>query len=207
MAFDLMDVRDLKLSRGEKGALRMSYRGEERALNRIVRNFPRTNPSHYISLLDEEGHEIGIIEDPKTLDPASQEVMEVALRNAYFIPTIQVIRAIRIDGEASNWEVDTDDGPRSFRVKSRDDIATHDIPAILIMDTQNKKYHIEDYDELDPDSKTLINDLLPRDIVRLGKAYRNMARAMQGPRGMGMGGGGGRGGGFGGGGGGGFGRL
>lgn len=205
MAFELMDVRDLKLSSDGSGALRMNYRGEDRTLNRMVRNFPKTNPSHYISLLDEEGHEIGIIEDPKTLDPASQKVIEVALRDAYFIPTIHVIRAVRIDGEASNWEVDTDDGPRSFRVKSRDDITTYDIPSILIMDAQNKKYSIEDYDELDPDSKTLINDLLPRDIVRLGKAYRNMARAMHGPRGMG-GGGGGRGGGFGGGGGGG-GRL
>ncbi len=194
MAFDLMDVRDLKLSRDEKGSFRLTYRGEERTLNRMVRNFPRTNPSRYISLVDEEGHEIGIVEDPGTLDPASKEVMEKALREAYFVPTIRVIRAIRIDGEASSWEVDTDDGPRSFRVKSRDDIATYDIPAIFVMDTQNKKYHIEDYDELDPDSKTQINDLLPKDVVRLGKTSRNMARAMQGPRGMG---GGGRGGGFG----------
>lgn len=198
MAFDLMDVRDLKLSRDSNGNLTVAYRGEERALHRLVRNFPKTNPSHFISLVDGDGHEIGIVQDPKALDHASHEVMEAALRETYFVPTIRAIRGVRIDGEASNWEVDTDDGPRSFRVKSREDITTYDIPAIQIMDTQNKKYLIEDYDELDPDSKALINDLLPRDIVRLGKAYRNMARAMQGPRGMGGGGGGGGGrGGFG----------
>lgn len=193
MAFDLMDVRDLKLSRDNDGNLAVTYQGEVRSLHRTVRNFPKTNPSRFISLVDGDGHEIGIVEDPNSLDPASRAVMENALRETYFVPTIRAIRGVRIEGEASSWEVDTDDGPRSFRVKSRDDITTYDIPAIQILDTQNKKYQIEDYDELDPDSKALINDLLPRDVVRLGKAYRNMARAMQGPRGMG-GGGGGRGG-------------
>ena len=180
MAFELMDVRDLKLFQDQDGALRMTYRGEERGFSRVARNFPKTNPGHYISLLDEEGHEIGIVEDPETLDPASREVMEAALRDAYFVPTIQAIRSVRIDGEASSWEVDTDDGPRSFRVKAREDISTYDIPAIVISDTQNKRYRVEDYDELDPDSKAQINDLLPREIVRLGKTYRSMARMQRG---------------------------
>lgn len=187
MAFELMDVRDLKLFRDESGALRMTYRGEERPFSKVTRNFPKTNPGHFISLLDEEGHEIGILEDPSALDPSSREVIEAVLREVYLVPTIHTVRSVRIEGEASSWEVDTDDGPRSFRVKTQDDILTHDIPVILITDTQNKKYRIEDYDELDPDSKAQINDLLPREVVRLGKTYRSMAR-MQ--RGGGFGGGG-----------------
>lgn len=188
MAFELMDVRDLKLSRDEAGALRMTYRGEERPFSRVVRNFPKTNPGHYISLLDGEGHEVGILEDPSALDPSSREVMEAALREVYFVPVIHTIRSARIEGEASSWEVDTDDGPRSFRVKSRDDISTHDIPIIVVTDAQNKKYRIEDYDELDPDSKTQINDLLPREVIRLGKTYRSMARMQRGGGGFGGGG-------------------
>ncbi|MSS71986.1 MAG: DUF1854 domain-containing protein [Candidatus Latescibacteria bacterium] len=180
MAFELMDVRDLKLFRDETGALRMTYRGEEKHFYKVIRNFPKTNPGHFISFLDEEGHEIGIIEDPSTLDPASHAVMEAALREVYFVPTIYTIRSVRIEGDASSWEVDTDDGPRSFRVKAREDISTHDIPLILITDTQNKKYRIEDYDELDPDGKAQINDLLPREVVRLGKTYRSMARMQRG---------------------------
>jgi hypothetical protein len=180
MAFELMDVRDLKLIRDETGALRMIYRGEERPFHRVIRNFPRTNPGRFLSFLDEEGHEIGIIEDPSALDPASHEVMAAALRDLYFIPTIYAIRSVRIEGDASSWEVDTDDGPRSFRVKNRDDISTHDIPVILITDTQNKKYRIDDYDELDPEGKAQINDLLPREVVRLGKTYRSMARMQRG---------------------------
>lgn len=188
MAFELMDVRDLKLFRDGAGTLRMTYRGEERPFSRVARNFPKTNPGHYISLLDEEGREIGILEDPSALDLPSQEVMETALREVYFVPTIHAIRSVRVEGEASSWEVDTDDGPRSFRVKSRDDIATHDIPTILVTDAQNKKYRIEDYDELDPDSRAQISDLLPREVVRLGKTYRSMARMQRGGGGFGGGG-------------------
>lgn len=180
MAFELLDMRDLRLFRDEAGALQMNYRGDQRGVSRVTRNFPKTNPDRYISLLDEEGHEIGIVEDPSTLDPSSREVMDAALRDVYFVPTIHAIRSIQIDGEASSWEVETDDGPRAFRVKERDDISTYDIPVIVITDVNNRKYRIEDYDELDPDSKTLINDLLPRDVVRLGKTYRSMARMQRG---------------------------
>ena len=179
MAYEVMDPHELRLFKDEKGAVGLDYRGDRRTAHRVVRNFPNSNPDRFISLLDKEGQEIGMVENPDELDPASREVLDAVLAEAYFVPTILEIRSIQADGEASSWDVRTEDGPRSFRVKSREDVSAREIPIIYVTDVNNRKYRIEDYDDLDPEGKAMLDDLLPREVVRLGKAYRSLARSMQ----------------------------
>ncbi len=140
--------------------------GEPNPVDRMARAFPRSNPDQYVSLMNAQGHEIGIIEDPALLDPASRDLLTEKLRILYFIPTIRKIRAVTQRGTGSFWEVDTDDGPREFRILGRDALNGRNAPSIEITEENGKHYRIENYWELDADSRDLISDLLPIKVLK-----------------------------------------
>ncbi len=188
-----LDPKTLHLIKDDTG-IKVHIDGQIYTVDRIARAFPRTNPECYVSLLNTEGHEIGLIENPSELQETSRNMLEAELKAIYFIPTIIEIFTVTPKGTGSFWEVLTDDGPFSFRIMGRDDLNGYHPPSIEITDENGKRYRIVDYWELDPDSRDRIADLLPDKILK-ARFVRDI--------GMSGGGGGGRGGGGGGGGGGG----
>ena len=141
-------------------------RGETARVDRVVRAFPRSNPHHFVSLIDEVGHEIGIIENPKELDDASREVLEAELKAIYFVPTISAIRSVVSKGTGSEWTVDTDDGEYTFRILGRDALTGDEPPTLEIADEHGKRYKIDNYWELDAQSRSLTSNLLPDKILK-----------------------------------------
>ncbi len=156
---------EIRLTRGEEG-LEILIDGESRRVGRVVRAFPRTNPQHYVGLLDVDGREIGLIEDPDALDPESRAIAVEALKAAYFVPTILEIRSVAVRGTGSTWEVLTDDGESEFRIQDREALDGSDPPAITVTDENGKRYTIEDYWTMDRDSRDAIRDLLPDKVLR-----------------------------------------
>ena len=140
--------------------------GETERVDRVVRAFPRSNPDHFVSLIDEVGHEIGIIENPGELDDASREVLEAELKAIYFVPTISAIRSVVSKGTGSEWRVDTDDGEYTFRIFGRDALTGDEPPTLEIVDERGKRYKIDNYWELDAQSRDLTSDLLPDKILK-----------------------------------------
>ena len=140
--------------------------GESRRVDRVVRAFPKTNPQGYVGLLDADGREIGLIEDPDALDSESRAIAEEALKAAYFVPTILEIRTVVVRGTGSTWEVLTDDGEREFRIQDREALDGSDGPAIMVTDEDGKRYSIENYWTMDRDSRDAIRDLLPAKVLR-----------------------------------------
>ncbi|MDE2828703.1 MAG: DUF1854 domain-containing protein, partial [Gemmatimonadota bacterium] len=114
----------------------------------------------------ELGHEIGIIENPKKLDDASRNLLEAELKAIYFVPTISAITAVVAKGTGSQWTVDTDDGEYTFRILGRDALKGDEPPAIEITDENGKRYKIDDYWDLDAESRDLTSDLLPDKVVK-----------------------------------------
>ena len=94
----------------EKDGLKVVLGKERRLVKWIARAFPHTNPDHFVGLLDTEGHEIGIIEDPELLDPASKTLLDARLKEIYFVPEIQEILSVESHGTGSQWKVLTNDG-------------------------------------------------------------------------------------------------
>ena len=140
--------------------------GETTFVDRLVRAFPHSNPDHYVSLMDELGHEIGIIENPKKLDTDSRNLLEAELKAIYFVPTINAITAVVSKGTGSQWTVDTDDGEYTFRILGRDALKGDEPPAIEIADENGKRYKIDNYWDLDAESRDLTSDLLPDKVVK-----------------------------------------
>ena len=160
-----LDPEKVRLSRGEEGLV-VHVDGASQRVGRVVRAFPRTNPGRYVGLLDPDGREIGLIENPDTLDPDSRAVAEEALKAAYFVPTVLEIRSVAVRGTGSTWEVLTDDGEREFRIQDREALDGAEAPAITVTDENGKRYCIENYWTMDRDSRDAIRDLLPDKVLR-----------------------------------------
>ena len=154
--------------------------GQTRAIDRLARAFPRSNPDEFVILMDPEGHEIGIIEKPQQLDDASRDLLESELKAIYFIPTIKAIRSVIPKGTGSFWEVDTDDGEYTFRILGRDALKDNSPPSIEINDENGKRYKIENYWELDAESRDLTADLLPDKILKARYYSRSMSSRSSG---------------------------
>ncbi len=155
--------------------------GQTTFVDRLARAFPHSNPDQFVSLMDELGHEIGIIENPKKLDDASRNLLEVELKAIYFVPTISAITSVVSKGTGSQWTVDTDDGEYIFRILGRDALKGDEPPAIEITDEHGKRYRIDNYWDLDAESRDLTSDLLPDKVVKA----RYYTRSISSSRGRG----------------------
>ncbi|MCY3868541.1 MAG: DUF1854 domain-containing protein [Gemmatimonadetes bacterium] len=140
--------------------------GKTTFVDRLARAFPHSNPDQFVSLMDELGHEIGIIENPKKLDDTSRNLLEAELKAIYFVPTISAITSVVPKGTGSQWTVDTDDGEYIFRILGRDALKGNEPPAIEITDENGKRYKIDNYWDLDAESRDLTSELLPDKVVK-----------------------------------------
>ena len=153
--------------RREGEAIYVEVDGARHRVDRVAKAFPRSNPERYLGLLDPEGHEIGLIEDPERLDPASREILADEVRRIYFVPTIAEIISVEPQGIGTLWQVTTDDGEKSFRVADRDALDGSQAPGITVSDDRGKRFRIEDYWALDRESRDAIRDLLPDKVLRV----------------------------------------
>ncbi|HUT74204.1 MAG TPA: DUF1854 domain-containing protein [Armatimonadota bacterium] len=123
---------------------------------RLVEAFPVTRRRRFIILCDRDGQEIGILEDPKLLDPESAEVVRTALDRSYFLSRVTAIHRIEERYGTATWHVTTDRGPRVFEVRSRSEsVWWLGASRILIKDAHGNRYEIPNLDTLDPRSRTL----------------------------------------------------
>jgi len=150
----------------EEGILELSMNGEVCRIHRIAKAFPKSEPDRYVGLMDENGHEIGIIEDPEQLDESSRELLAEKLKSIYFVPTIYEVESVTSQGTGSFWKVLTDDGDHSFRITGRDALDGNDPPDIEITSETGRRYRIENYWALDSESRNQMSDLLPDKILR-----------------------------------------
>jgi outer membrane protein assembly factor BamB len=125
-----------------------------------VRSFPLTDSNKYITLLDSEGKEIGIVRDIKQLPRESAETLLSELQKRYFMPKITKI--YELDGEfgVTRWVVETNRGPVTFSMRTRYDVVSLENGRVLIKDADGNRYEIENYHHLDPDSIVLLETQL-----------------------------------------------
>lgn len=154
----MIDPCDISLGRDEQGqeALFCQREGQSKIV-KPRRLFPFTRPDQYISLLDEENQEIGIIRLLKTLRRAERNHIDVYLDQFYFVPHILEILDLNETYGISRWEVMTDHGPRSFEVRRRStDIRLLGQNRVLIKDADDNIYEIPDLTKLPPRSRVLL---------------------------------------------------
>ncbi|MBQ7661243.1 MAG: DUF1854 domain-containing protein [Clostridia bacterium] len=122
------------------------------------RLFPITDPDHYISFLNADGHEVAVIADIHVLSRQSRAVLEDVMKEYYLIPKILEVLEIDERFGMNKWTVRTERGVQSFQIRSRhSDIKPFADGRVLIRDSNDNRYEIEDWRTHSKASKKWLN--------------------------------------------------
>ena len=156
-----LDAPNVKIARNSFEELTVELPdGTSHANVEAVRSFPLTDSNKYITLLDSEGKEIGIVRDIKHLPRESAETLLSELQKRYFMP--KIIKIYELDGKfgVTRWVVETNRGPVTFSMRSRYDVISLENGRVLIKDVDGNRYEVENYHGLDPESIVLLETQL-----------------------------------------------
>ncbi len=162
MARQYIDSDEVRITRGNAYTVNLEFYDGRKYEDVEVRSlFPISGPRRYITMLDSEGKEIAVIRNLDTLMKESKEAVEDALREYYLIPKISRILDREEKYGILKWTVETDRGIRSFDIRNRQsDIKTIYGNRVLIKDSDDNRYEIPDWEQLDIKSyKKIATDL------------------------------------------------
>ena len=110
----------------------------------------------------ERSHELGMIEDIADLEESSRQAVERELHLFYVVPSILRIHNIREEFGFLYWTVDTDRGPKEFVIRDSIISSTRRISEWrwLIIDINQSRYEIHNFDSLDIPSQNLLRRYL-----------------------------------------------
>ena len=152
-----LDPKLLKISRNQFAELEAELPdGSVHAPVEPVRTFPLTEPDQYISLIDADKNELGLIEDINQLKKVDRLLLAEELKKCYFMPKITKVHSVDGRFGVTQWEAETDSGSVSFDLRSRHDINSLTGGRVLIKDIDGNRYEIANYHQLDPKSIALL---------------------------------------------------
>lgn len=120
---------------------------------RIAKCFPWSMPADYISILDNVGKEVALLETLDDLDAASREIVEQELREKLFNPKITRVIEFKHEFGVTTITAETDRGEVSFQIRSRDDVRKLSPTRALFRDADGNTYELPDVEALDPASQ------------------------------------------------------
>ena len=153
-----IDPRRVHLCRGPSGIIRATIEGDRSLLRtKVVRLFPLSNQTRYISILDAKDKEVCLIKAADHLDTESQRLIKEELARFYFITTITQIRRLRHEYRTLYWDVETERGERDFVVKwSTDTVLWLTAKTVQLEDVDGNRFLIPDVEDMDPPSRKFI---------------------------------------------------
>lgn len=152
------DVSDsFTLSRNDVGQLIVIDLQGRRSENvEPIRAFPITDPDHWISLCDSNGHELATILNVNGLAPEQRELLVSELTRREFVPVIRRIQSISSMAEPCEWIVETDRGSTKFVLNSDEHVRKLGPHKALILDSNGLRYLVPDATQLDAASSRLL---------------------------------------------------
>lgn len=147
--------RELGVERRSDGRLWAVHEGEAVPVQ-LVRCFPWSAPTRYLSLRTERDDEVALVRELEELEPESRAVLEEALIEAGFLIEVTAIDEVEEDFEVRCWKVRTRQGPRSFQTAL--DAWPRNAPdgGILIEDVMGDLFRVPAPERLDPRSRRLL---------------------------------------------------
>ena len=119
-----------------------------------VRLFPLSEEDRWVSLIDAEQAEIGMLSHLQDLPAEQREMVEEELRRRYLTPIITEILSIRRRYDTTEWTVETDRGPAKFIMRNIREKVKEPLPRHLSLeDAEGNRFDIPDVEALDPASR------------------------------------------------------
>ena len=122
------------------------------------RLFPFSNPDKFITLLNENEVEVGIINSMDELDDDSRKAVEDCFAEYYMIPKIKKILWVVDKFGTLKFGVDSDRGAVEFTIRNRhsDIKKLRGTDRVIIRDSNDNRYEIPQFSLLDKHSKNLL---------------------------------------------------
>jgi len=132
--------------------------GSVHANVRVSLAFPISRPKQFIYLLDEEGHELGLVPEPRRMERESRDLLLAQADQAYFMPRITRVHRIDENMGIARWQVQTDRGWSAFDVVTRSESHWYvGRNKIVVRDADGNRYLIEDTTALDGRSRRALD--------------------------------------------------
>lgn len=135
---------------GEKNgflSLTVNKDGEEKEYGRIFlhRAFPFELGFEYISVLDDEKDEIGMIYNVSDFDDASRKLIIKEIERKYYSPVIKEIKSLKERYGFSHWKVVLEDGrEQSFTMQDTYKNILHmNEDSIVLVDVDSNRYTVK----------------------------------------------------------------
>jgi hypothetical protein len=155
-----MALQSIHISRNNLGELLLEREGEEPRTVKPVRALPLTDPDDWIGLMDEKGKPVHMVRSLAELEPDSRAVLQQELERLYFLPKILCLHDISEEYGVLRLVVETDKGPRTFEVRTREHIRFLPHGRILLRDLDGNRYDIPCIGEMDAHSRVLAETYL-----------------------------------------------
>ena len=152
---------NMTLRKNQDGETLATIGGETILVGHVMSAFPISNKSHFVSLRDHAGQEIGIVEQAHELDHESKSILREEVEKSYFLPKIQEILAVEDHLNLFTFRVQTDKGYRAFEVRNpRRNIRSVGNDRFLIRDVDGNRYDIPRLRYLSPRSQSLMREFV-----------------------------------------------
>ena len=149
---DLISETSLSLERRGDGQLWATTNGADHPV-RVHRCFPWSEPDRFLSLRDSENQEIAMVTHLDELNKESRAALTAVLVEAGFVLRVLNILKVNEEVEIRSWQVETEQGPRSFQTKLDD--WPWEVPGggIVIRDVSGDLYHVAAPEDMDEKSR------------------------------------------------------
>lgn len=125
-----------------------------------VRAFPISAPEAGLSIVDRQGHELAWIANLTDLPAETRALIEAELKQREFMPVILSIHKVSSFATPSTWDVMTDKGRTQLVLKAEDQIWRLKNNGILITDKNGVNFMINAVEQLDKQSRSLLDRFL-----------------------------------------------
>lgn len=115
----------------------------------LHRAFPFDYPYSYISVLDLESRELGLIKDIDEFDSEISAMLRAELDRKYYTPVINQILSVKDKFGFSYWKVVTDEGELTFTLRDTFRSLLKVGSRIFVNDIDGNRYEIPDIEKLD----------------------------------------------------------
>lgn len=137
----------------QNGLLYLTLNGERQRAT-LFRQFPFDLLWEYISVLDEEERELGIVRDISIFLDETRALLERELKKRYYTVTVTKILSVKERFGFSYWRVITTEGEWKFTLRdTMKSIASVNGSRVFFTDVNGNRFEIPDMSQLDSKSR------------------------------------------------------
>ena len=153
----LLDPAKMRFFRSERGSLILALDGEEHTDLKIRRAFPFEQAERFIGVFDSNGDELGLLEDPQTLDDDSRRALFDELNKIYFHPKILTFNNIDEEYGVLRGDIETTSGRRQLEIRNyRTNVRMLSGGRAIVEDVDGNRYLIEDWHALPQHTREIL---------------------------------------------------